>query len=47
MNKKFNSLEDHNIKALYIHASDIMDKNTIDVKDSKADYSTVCCGGRK
>ena len=37
----------HTIKALYIHASDIMDKNTIDVKDSKADYSTVCCGGRR
>ena len=37
----------HNIKALYIHASDIMDKNTIDVKDSKADYSTICCGGNR
>ena len=39
-------IDSDNIKALYIHASDIMDKNTIDVKDSKAGYSTVCCGGR-
>ena len=40
-------INDFNIKALYIHASDIMDKNTIDVKDSNADYSTVYCGGRR